>query len=298
MTTITENINIMDERLIDGLSPVVRIMQQVELTNRDEPIVVDFSQTQCISPVFALSLIVYLNQCGRPVTFINMPTYLDIIGIQDGGIKPDGMRQTAFLAMMEKYVSMTYVPIIDFAAGRNSDAKEVVSSLVENLIIRQLNIRQNVANGLKYMVDETLDNITEHSESDRGYIFAQAYPQKGYLDVCIADTGVTLLGSYLKLPNNEIVTDMEAIKAANRGISSKNLPDAENRGYGIRTSKSMLVKGLRGQYMMISGGGLYFNRSGDDRFFQMPEDIRWDGTIVALRIPYDSPSFNYISYIE
>ena len=298
MATITENINIKDERLIDGLSPVVRIMQQAEATNQGEPIVVDFSQTQFISPVFALSLIVYLNQCGRPVTFTNVPKYLELIGIQECGIKPDTMRQTAFLAMMERYASKTYVPIIDFAADRNSDAKDVVSSLVENLIIRQLNIRQNVANGFKYMVDETLDNITEHSESDRGYIFAQAYPQKGYLDVCIADTGVTLLGSYQKLPDNEIVTDMEAIKAANRGISSKNLPDAENRGYGIRTSKSMLVKGLGGQYMMISGSGLYFNRSGDDRFFQMPMNIRWDGTIVALRIPYDSPSFNYISYLE
>lgn len=96
-------------------------------------------------------------------------------------------------------------------------------------------------------------NITEHSESDRGYIFAQAYPTKGFLDVCIADRGVSLLGSYEKLPDNEILSDMEAIKAANRGLSSKNLPDAENRGFGIRTSKQMLIHGLGGQYLMISG---------------------------------------------
>lgn len=208
------------------------------------------------------------------------------------------MRQTEFLAELEKYASKTYIPIIDFAAGRNSDAKEAVSSIVENMIIRQLSIQSNVANGLKYMIDETLDNISEHSESDRGYIFAQAYPTKGFLDVCIADRGVSLLGSYEKLPGNEIVSDMEAIKAANRGLSSKNLPDAENRGFGIRTSKQMLIQGLGGQYLMISGSSLYIKTRNIDSFYSMPQALRWNGTIVALRIPYHSASFNYINYIE
>jgi anti-sigma regulatory factor (Ser/Thr protein kinase) len=169
---------------------------------------------------------------------------------------------------------------------------------VENMLIRQLNIQSNVANGLKYMVDETLDNITEHSESDRGYIFAQAYPRKGYLDICIADRGVTLLGSYMSLLDNEIATDLEAIKAANRGLSSKNLPDAENRGFGIKTSKQMLIEGLGGQYLMMSGSCLYIKSSKYDSFYTMPNGIRWNGTIVALRIPYNSPTFNYINYIE
>jgi anti-sigma regulatory factor (Ser/Thr protein kinase) len=208
------------------------------------------------------------------------------------------MRQTEFLAELEKYTSKTYIPIIDFAAGRNSDAKEIVSSIVENMIIQQLNIQSNVANGLKYMIDETLDNITEHSESDRGYIFAQAYPTKGFLDVCIADRGVSLLGSYEKLPDNEILSDMEAIKAANRGLSCKNLPEAENRGFGIRTSKQMLIHGLGGQFLMISGSSLYLKSCNLDTFYSMPHGLRWNGTIVALRIPYHSTSFNYINYIE
>ena len=248
---IRNHINVRDDLLLDGLRPVVRIMGQVEASEENK-VTIDFADTHFVSPVFALSLIVYFTKCGKMVSFQNVTDYLNLIGMSDGGIKPDQMRQTEFLAVLERYASKTYIPIIDFAAGRNTDAKEVVSSIVESLIIRQLNIQPNVANGLKYMIDETLDNITEHSESDRGYIFAQAYPTKGFLDVCIADRGVTLLGSYQKLQGNEIVTDMEAIKAANRGISSKNLPDAENRGYGIRTSKGMLVDGLGGQYMMIS----------------------------------------------
>lgn len=294
---IKEHINVKDDRLIDGLTPVVWIMDQME-KSVDQEVTIDFSDTRFISPVFALSLIVYLTRCGKQIVFTNVSDYLERIGLGNGGIKPDTMRQTEFLAELEKYTSKTYIPIIDFAAGRNSDAKEVVSSIVENMIIQQLNIQSNVANGLKYMIDETLDNITEHSESDRGYIFAQAYPTKGFLDVCIADRGVSLLGSYEKLPDNEILSDMEAIKAANRGLSSKNLPDAENRGFGIRTSKQMLIHGLGGQYLMISGCSLYLKSCNLDTFYSMPHGLRWNGTIVALRIPYHSSSFNYINYIE
>lgn len=294
---IKEHINVKDDRLIDGLTPVVWIMDQVE-KSVDQEVTIDFSDTRFISPVFALSLIVYLTRCGKQIAFTNVFDYLERIGLGNGGIKPDTMRQTEFLAELEKYTSKTYIPIIDFAAGRNSDAKEIVSSIVENMIIQQLNIQSNVANGLKYMIDETLDNITEHSESDRGYIFAQAYPTKGFLDVCIADRGVSLLGSYEKLPDNEILSDMEAIKAANRGLSCKNLPEAENRGFGIRTSKQMLIHGLDGQFLMISGSSLYLKSCNLDTFYSMPHGLRWNGTIVALRIPYHSASFNYINYIE
>ena len=294
---IKEHINVKDDRLIDGLTPVVWIMSQME-SSVDQEGTIDFCDTRFVSPVFALSLIVYLSRCGKRIIFKNVPEYLERIGLCNGGIKPDQMRHTEFLAALEEYASKTYIPIIDFAAGRNSDAKEVVSSIIENMIIQQLSIQSNVANGLKYMIDETLDNITEHSESDRGYIFAQAYPTKGFLDDCIADRGVSLLGSYEKLPDNEIVSDIEAIKAANRGLSSKNLPDAENRGFGIRTSKQMLIQGLGGQYLMISGSCLYIKSRNIDSFYSMPHGLRWNGTIVALRIPYHSASFNYINYIE
>ena len=295
---IKEHINVSDNRLLDGLVPAISIMSHIESLPEREMVTIDFSDTVFITPLCVLSLIVYLNRCGRKVLLRSVPGYLETIGIVNGGIRPDLMRRTEFLAAMEKYSIKSYIPIVNFAAGKNMDDKEAISSVVENILIRQLNIRPNVAMGLKYMVEETLDNITEHSESERGYIMAQAYRSKGYLDVCMADNGVTLVGSYSKLVDNEIVTDIEAVKAANRGLSSKNLPNAENRGYGIQTSKRMLVEGLGGQYLMISGSCFYLKSQGHDNVFSLPENLRWNGTIVALRIPVNSSTFNYINYIE
>lgn len=295
--TICEHINISDDRLMNGLLPVVRIMSEINASEESE-VTLDFSDTKFVSPVFILSLIVYATRCNKKISIRGASKYLETIGFTNGGIAPDKLRGSAFLAIMEGYSNKTYIPIVSFPANTDTDEKETISSIVEDIIIRQLNIEHNVATGIKYMVEETIDNVTEHSETDRGFIFTQAYPNKGYLDLCIADRGITLLGSYRKLTGNEINDDMEAIKAANRGISSKNRPEAENRGFGIYTSKKMLIEGLGGQYLMISGNSMYMKNKVFDNFYSFPGSIRLDGTVVALRIPFQSPNFNYVSYIE
>lgn len=293
---ICDNINVQDDRLMNGLLPMVSIMSRIE-ASEDNKVIIDFSNTKFISPVFILSLMIYVIKAQKDIQYINLNDYMKAFHLNNGIIS-DNLRNSEFLAIMEKYAKNTYIPIINFPAQKNSDDKEEILTVAENLIIRQLNIKSNVASGLKYMIGETIDNITEHSETDRGFICAQAYKNKGYLDICIADGGVTLLGSYKRLPDNEISNDLEAIKAANRGISSKNLPDAENRGYGIYTSKKMLVEGLGGQYMIMSGGALYMKSQTIDKFFTLPSGLRWNGTIVALRIPYLETDFKYTDYIE
>ena len=109
---VKELINVSDNRLLDGLVPVVRIMSQIEMLSEEEEAIIDFGDTFFITPVCALSLIVYLAGCGRRVMLRNVPDYLNTIGISNGGIKPDQMRQTEFLATMERYSTKTYIPII------------------------------------------------------------------------------------------------------------------------------------------------------------------------------------------
>lgn len=294
---IDETINVRDSHLTNGLIPVIRIMSKV-VKSQDETLEIDFSHTQFISPVFALSLVVFLSGYGKHYTLTNITDYLRIIGFNSGGIRPDQMRNSEFLATMEAFIRKKYIPIVNFPAKSFSDEKDFVSSVVENVIISQFNIPSNVATGLKYLIEETLDNITEHSDSDRGFIFVQGYPNKGFIDLCIADRGITLLGSYQKQPDNEISTDLEAIKAANRRFSSKNRPEAENRGFGIYTTKKMLTEGLGGQYLMLSGGNFYLKTPVFNSFYSLPDGLRWNGTIVALRIPYNISQFNYVDYIE
>ncbi len=110
---------------------------------------------------------------------------------------------------------------------------------------------------LSYLFSELIDNILEHSGSNYGYLFSQKV--KNDLYIAIADSGKTIYGSYIdtqkhldRIRDNEA----EALKIANEGFSTKNRPDAENRGYGISQSRKMIVNGLKGAFFMLSGNGL------------------------------------------
>ena len=66
----------------------------------------------------------------------------------------------------------------------------------------------------------------------------------------------------------------------------------------ISTTKKMLVDGMGGQYMMVSGDTVYVKTKAGSGYFELPYGIRFEGTIVALRIPYWNEDFEYVNYIE
>jgi len=210
-----------------------------------------------------------------------------------------GIRWSAFLAQMESFASKDYIPVIEFPAGRNAaDLAGDTISLIEDIIVRQTSLKGNVTTGLKYMVDECTDNIMEHSRSEYGYISSRIDRIKGIIDVCVGDSGIGILGSYLANNDPDIKTNLEALQAANRGISTKNRPNAENRGYGLMTTKKMITTGLGGSFAMISGGTVFMQDVNGRHFVDSADSLKMQGTIVALRFPIDNSDFKYINYIE
>lgn len=287
--------NVSNNQFLSGLNEALGMVRQIDAT-QDDDIVIDFAEVRFVSPLFVLPLMVYLHRMDKRVKCVNLSSYLKAVHFGDG-LRPDEMRELEFKAHLESFARNTYVPVINFPTTARNDEKDLFISTVESIISRQLNLSGNILVGLKYLIGESVDNITEHSESTRGYIFAQAYKKLGFLDVCIADNGITLLGSYQKQHDSGIESDLEAMQAANRGISTKNRPDAENRGFGIRTSKSMLINGLGGHFVMLSGSALHIRNQHVDNYLAMP-GVRWNGTVVAMRIPYNNSHFLHTNYLE
>lgn len=87
--------------------------------------------------------------------------------------------------------------------------------------------------------------------------------------------------------------------AAKDGYSTKNRPDAENRGYGISSNVKMITEGLDGTFAILSGNALMINLNGTMQVASLPEDIEWQGTCVVIRIPIDPDrTFNLYDYIS
>jgi anti-sigma regulatory factor (Ser/Thr protein kinase) len=286
------------DKFSQGLQDVLSVIDHIHQSEDEEDILV-FQNDVFVTPLFILPLLVYISGCPKKIICQINNGYLDTIKFGSGGLKPDELGFNAFHNLLDKCSFKTYIPIISFPTDKEyTRERNDMLSAVESLLSHQAKLQPNITTGLKYLIEENVDNIVEHSDSKRGYIFSQSYPAKNYLDICIADNGITLLGSYLKMEENKFIDHLSAMKAANSGISTKNLPDAENRGYGIRTSKNMLVNGLSGNFVMLSGNALYLSSRGIDQFSALPEIATWHGTIVAMRIPYMNRSFNYINFVE
>ena len=188
------------------------------------------------------------------------------------------------------------VPVVAFPTGsRDTDIKNAITSAIEDFIISEAGLSSNVAQGLRYIADEIIDNITEHADTREGYVSATW--NENAVTVCIADAGKTIYGSYVDGNFDQIYSDQVALQAAVSGVSTKNLPGAENRGYGISTSADMIVRGLDSTIIMLSGRGFLLRDGKRNDFTELPEPIFMPGTLVCFSMPIEKDGFSLYNHI-
>ena len=89
-----------------------------------------------------------------------------------------------------------------------------------------------------------------------------------------------------------------ALKLANEGFSTKDRPDAENRGYGISKSREIIVDGLKGAFFILSGNAFFRHDIGGTVAVNVPKEFHWKGTIILIRMPLVAPrEFNIYNHL-
>lgn len=279
------------------------LIKVIAETEAVDAVLWDFADVTFLHPFFLAPLAIYKNTSGKDIKCINMSlriqAYLNSICF-DRMLFFDQEKREDVEAVMQKYTDKTFLPLCSFAMTNAN--KDTFGSIMKTVLMKQTNIGQKGNSSLSYLISELLDNIYEHSQSPYGYLFSQYLEKEGVINLCIADTGISIAGSFEKagLYQEEIDgNEAEALKLANEGYSTKNRPEAENRGYGISTSKAMLVNGMKGAFFMLSGGAFHRYENGANYYIDLKNLFRWNGTIILMRIPIVLPDkFNYIDYLE
>lgn len=272
-------------------------------TDAAEVVLWDFADVSFLHPFFLAPLAIYMNTSGKDIECTNIPlrvqSYLNSICF-DRMLHFGNEKREDAESVIQKYTDKTYLPLCSFAMTDSN--KDTFGSIIKTVIMKQANIGRDGSSSLSYLISELLDNIYEHSQSPNGYVFSQYLEKEGVINLCIADTGITIAGSFEQagLYQEEIDgSETEALKLANEGYSTKNRPEAENRGYGISTSKAMLVTGMKGGFFMLSGGAFHRYENGANDYISLKDIFRWQGTVILMRIPVVLPEdFNYIDYLE
>ncbi|TSC93346.1 MAG: hypothetical protein CEN89_129 [Candidatus Berkelbacteria bacterium Licking1014_7] len=193
--------------------------------------------------------------------------------------------------------SHRFIQIYKFSASKADkrsllDKSEILKNLIE-ICLSNIGSPRGAVSALNLAVDEIISNVEDHSEAKYGWINTQYYPKKDFLDMCILDRGITIAGKYKKVGKG-FGSDLEALKNALEGESSK--PE-KIRGSGLPTFTNLITQAFDGEMIIISGNAIvYANKKSGPIVNKI--SVKWDGTIVAFRIPKNLESIDYTQYID
>ena len=134
-----------------------------------------------------------------------------------------------------------------------------------------------------------------------GYAYMGYDSSTDMIEAVIADQGITIYGSYVAAQKHLDMlddTDASALNLAQSGYSIKDLPETENRGYGISSNIRMIVEGLNGEFALFSGNALLFQFSERKKILSLPPETDFKGTMIIVRFPAMLPNnFSLYNFI-
>lgn len=250
---------------------------------------VDISSAEWFTPAFLAPVSVAAMHHGDSLdTGFDFPekpgiqAYLDQIGFPDGAVSPTKQYQN-------------HLPLCRLNTNTDTDAVEIVGSKMSDLLANQFaDAPSGTITAVQYPMHELIDNVDYHSRCDNGSLLIQNYPNKSYLDICVADDGVSIPGSYDDF-DIEFESDVDALLKATNGVSTKPNTGHE-RGYGLRTTTELICDGLDGEVLLASRDG-FIHRKGDGDFSTASEEIHWPGTVFVARLEMPDESFPWKRYV-
>lgn len=208
---------------------------------------------------------------------------------------------TPFLRTMTSvFRGQTTSELVSFALDDDSIAR-VIAQLKEHLQPYIPKLLKSLNMPLTYLLDELICNIQQHAQTDKGYAFLMYNQEAKAIEIILADFGITIYGSYVAAQKHLDKlgdSDADALNLAQNGYSVKNLPDTENRGYGISSNMKMVVDGLKGEFAVLSGNALLLQMANNRKILALPPEIDFKGTMIMVRIPAQMPDgFNLYDYM-
>lgn len=291
MTTVVRPTGLDGDSLISQYASALQVKSELETkAEYNDTIRLDLSTARWFTPSFLTTISVVVNslsEADRSIEIyqpngIGVRSYLQMIDFPEGTANPS-----------DEYSNTLPLCTIDRKTDKN--AIDAVDDKMRELMKKQLMQDDGKITWLEYPFGEIIDNVDTHSECEFGSLLIQNYPNKEFLDICIADDGISIPGSYDKY-GIDFEDNEEALRMAfEEGISTR--PDTGGkRGYGLRTTAEMICSGLGGQVMLSSRDVTLF-RNGHTTIVREFGGKSWDGTVFAARIYPPSEDFSYMDYI-
>jgi len=224
-------------------------------------------------------------------TFLYPTTLLPLINYQKGNkldcIKPKSDKTKDYFDIMNNLQTnskqKTSIPFTELPKDSIEGNKKIAE------MFELLGDGKNVGgeNAFKYMVNEMVTNIYEHSKFNNAYTMAQKYPNKQFLEVCFYDDGIGIPGSFKKA-KIEFDSDKETIMKAVEGTSTKETTSTESpkRGYGLSRNLKLIKDKFNGEMLIVSNSGAFHLHEQKQYKYDLSKKYILAGTLVSYRYKF------------
>jgi len=262
---------------------IVELFRNIEIINsavRSGKNSVNFNHVDWVTPLSVLPLAAHLSKNNMSVNF-----------------NFDNEKAKSFLinnlkfpgGHVDPYFDTTNVPICKI----HSNYKQLLTNFESNLL-RSINV-DCLTTPIKLLTAELEANVGDHSNEDHYWLHAQYYPKTKNCEICLADTGIGIKNSYVGTAH-ETKTHEAAVLKAITGVSSKTI----ERGSGIPTIIKLFTKGLKGEFMLMSGDCAIYIYHKKGISYELP--FEWGGTVAFIKFPIPRSAralaFDYTKYIK
>lgn len=289
---VVEPTSLTNDDLVSQYRSAIRTKDSLTRFSGTDKVVLDLSDADWFTPAFLGPIsVIYKRLVDQGAEIdIHLPThqgirtYLEQIEFPNGSVDP-----------VETHGN--HLPLCHINTDANATTIEQIGNKMSDLLSRQFSgLSSDTITWIQYPISELIDNVDYHSRCDHGSLLVQNYPNKPYLDLCVADDGISIPGSYEEF-GLEFSDDEDAIKKALiESISTK--PDSGyNRGYGLRTTSNMICDGLHGD-VILSSGNATLCRHGGESPLSILSSFEWPGTVFIARLSAPTEEFDWTQYIR
>lgn len=175
--------------------------------------------------------------------------------------KNDYVRHTRFwnpIPIEDCIASEKYYPFDKvWTFSTSNGVNDLVSSFVLELRKSDI-IEDGVIDSVEWCLNEVMDNVLQHSGSDKGYVMAQIHKQSKIFAFCVFDSGI---GFYNSLKDTQHHPE-KAVDAITMALQERITRDEKiGQGNGL-WGLSSIVTNSNGQMEISSGGAKYSLRNG------------------------------------
>ncbi len=167
-----------------------------------------------------------------------------------------------------------------------TDVSKLVSATMES-IVQRIECESGVVSALEWSINEVMDNVMQHAQSDRGYAMVQVHSVGHRLAICVADIGRGIYAS-LRASQYRPSTAQDALTLAIQPEVTRDRRIGQGNGlWGL----AQIVRINNGELQLISGpAALHLDSTGEPQLSKSQFlDHKRSGTTVDFQLDTTEP---------